>query len=250
MLGLGKYHRRLLANFYQTDSDHSDDSTVFSLRSGIDFLFQSSKLQDYDTVNIMIVGTSDGGLHLSIYDSFAIGNFPCPLIGHKESLRLIDHTFHRQLPTQCLLMANKSTGPEAAHLILMDLPFISSSPINLSLLASKLTTLQALLRYLKQTQLHMQVEWNNTRELPGRFLRSVETDLESMPSGPRGIVPALYHTVVTGHTYEPVREWLVDSLTERVSGLEAFWRPAANHLGRAINAGTRQWFLGSRDFAV
>lgn len=99
----------------------------------------------------------------------------------------------------------------------MDLPFISSSPVNLSLLGTKLTTLQKLLRYVKQTQLHMQVEWKNTRELPSRFLRSVQDDLEELPSGPRSIVSALYHTVVTGHAYRPVREWLVDSLAERVS---------------------------------
>jgi anaphase-promoting complex subunit 4 len=99
----------------------------------------------------------------------------------------------------------------------MDLPFINSSPINISLLASKLTSLQKLLRYLKQTQLHMQVEWNNTKELPRRFLRSVQGDLESMEKGPTDIVSALYHTALTGHVHEPVREWLVESLAERVS---------------------------------
>lgn len=98
----------------------------------------------------------------------------------------------------------------------MDLPFISFSPINLSLLTSKLTTLQALLRYLTQVQLHMEVEWKNARELPGRFLRSVQGDLEEREDGPRDIVPALYHTVLTGHAHEPVKEWLVDSLAERV----------------------------------
>jgi anaphase-promoting complex subunit 4 len=197
----------------------SDDSTVFTLRSGIDFLFQTSRVEDYDKVNIMIVGTTDGKLHLSIYDSFVIGSLQSPVPVQSGTSCLIKHTFHPILPTQCLVMANKPVNPENVHLVLMDLPFISSSPINLSLLASKLTTLQTLLRYLKQTQLHMQVEWKNTRELPSRFLRSVEGDLENMPSGPRGIVPALYHAVVTGHTHEPVREWLVDSLTERVSSL-------------------------------
>ncbi|GKT43951.1 uncharacterized protein ColSpa_04132 [Colletotrichum spaethianum] len=50
-----------------------------------------------------------------------------------------------------------------------------------------------------------------------------------MASGPTNIVQALFHTVVTGHAHEPVREWLVDNLAERghkrwdkavVSGLE------------------------------
>jgi anaphase-promoting complex subunit 4 len=98
----------------------------------------------------------------------------------------------------------------------MDLPFLSFSPINLSLLSSKLTTLQALLRYLKQISLHMQVEWKNARELPSRFLRSVQGGLEEMSSGPKNIVSALFHTAITGHAYPAVKEWLVDSLAERV----------------------------------
>jgi anaphase-promoting complex subunit 4 len=99
----------------------------------------------------------------------------------------------------------------------MDLSFIVSSPINLSLLASKLTTLQKLLRYLKQTSLHMQVEYKNTRDLPGKFLANIQEDLKKAGNGPEDIVQALYHTVATGHTYPVLKEWLVDSLAERVS---------------------------------
>lgn len=192
---------------------------VFTLRTGIDFLFQPPKPEDYDQVNVMIVGTADGKLHLSIYDSFAIGTFQCPKLDHSGTTHMIQHASHPAVSTHTLVLADKAAEPEAVHLVPMDIPFISSSPINLSLLASKLTTLQKLLRYLNQTQLHMQVEWKNTRELPSRFLRSVEEDLENMPSGPRGVVPALYHTVVTGHAHEPLREWLVESLAERVCAI-------------------------------
>ncbi|KAF7560005.1 hypothetical protein G7046_g4140 [Stylonectria norvegica] len=206
-----------------------EDAMVFTLRTGIDFLFKPPKPEEYDQVNVMIVGTSDGNLQLNIYDSFIIGSFKCPAPNPSVASQLIQHASHPQISTHALLIAEKPLNPEEVHLVPMDLPFISSSPINLSLLASKLTTLQKLLRYLDQTQLHMQVEWKNTRELPGRFLKGIVGDLEEMPSGPRGIVPALYHIVVTGHAPEPVREWLVESLAERghkrwdkavVSGLE------------------------------
>lgn len=190
---------------------------VFTLRTGIDFLFQPPKPEDYNQVNAMVVGTSNGQLQLSIYDSFVVGSFQCPPLGPSMSSQLIHHAFHPDVSTQLIALADKSTRPETVHLVPMDLPFISSSPINLSLLASKLTSLQKLLRYLKQTQLHMQVEWKNTKELPSRFLRSVQGDLENMERGPRDIVSALYHTAVTGHVYEPLREWLVESLAERVS---------------------------------
>lgn len=196
--------------------DYSEDALVFTLRSGIDFLFQALQPEDYDQVNLMVIGTSNGQLQLSIYDSLTIGTFPCPSLNTSTPSRLIYHASHPQLSTHMLLLAEEPTDPQVVDLVPMDIPFIASSPINLSLLASKLTTLQKLLRYVKQTQLHMQVEWKNSRELPARFLRSVQGDLENMESGPRSIVPALYHTAVTGHAHEPVREWLVDSLAERV----------------------------------
>lgn len=165
----------------------------------------------------MVIGTDDGKLHLNICDSFTIGSFLCPSPGStQQPSQLLQHTSNSHVSTHTLLVADRLKRPEKVNLIPMDLPFISSSPINLSFLTFKLTTLQKLLRYLKQTQLHMQTEWKNTRELPSRFLRSIEADLENMPTGPRSIVPALYHTVVTGHAHEPVREWLVDSLAERV----------------------------------
>ncbi|RMJ07220.1 hypothetical protein CDV36_013174 [Fusarium kuroshium] len=192
-----------------------EDAMVFTLRSGIDFLFRSPKPEEYDKVNIMIIGSSDGKLQLSIYDSFIIGSFLCPTLGPSPNPQLVLHASHPQVSTQALLLAEKPVDADEVHLVPMDLPFISSSPINLSLLASKLTTLQKLLRYLKQTQLHLQVEWKNTRELPTRFLRSIEGDLENLETGPRSIVPALYHLAMTGHAYEPVREWLVESLAER-----------------------------------
>ncbi|TID02836.1 Anaphase-promoting complex subunit 4 [Colletotrichum higginsianum] len=209
-----------------------EDGLVFTLRTGIEFLFQPFKTEDSDQVFVMVVGTSDGRLHLSIYDSFVIGDFRYTLPSSMYMpgvLQLVQHASHPEVSTHTLLLKSSADDDRALYLVPMDLPFIPSSPINISLLASKLTTLQKLLRYVKQTQLHIQVEYKNTRELPSRFLRSVEGDLEQMAHGPTNIVQALFHTVVTGHAYEPVREWLVDNLAERghkrwdkavVSGLE------------------------------
>ncbi|KAJ6444669.1 anaphase-promoting complex component Cut20/Apc4 [Purpureocillium lavendulum] len=194
----------------------NDDATVFTLRTGIDFLFQMPKKVDHDRVDVMVVGTSDGKIQLSIHDSFVIGTFQCPAPMPSRAGIMTRHASHPEVSTQALILTTAaSSDSDELHLVPVDLPFIFSSPINLSLLTSKLTMLQTLLRYLKQTQLHMSVEWKNARELPSRFLRSVQGDLEEMQTGPKSIVPALYHTVLTGHVYEPVREWLVDSLAER-----------------------------------
>lgn len=200
---------------------------MFTLRTGLDFLFQPLKPEDQDKINVMVVGTTDGRLHLSIYDSFVIGSsLGTPFSvseDDKESHTLIRHAFHPDVSTQALVMAKQDEEElQAVYIVPMDLPFISSSPINLSLLASKLTTLQKLLRYLKQTQLHMKVEWQNTKDVPRRLLSIIEEDLDKMPQGPRKIIPALFHLAVTGHAHAPLKEWLLDSLTERVGGLAIF----------------------------
>ncbi|ROT40340.1 anaphase-promoting complex component Cut20/Apc4 [Sodiomyces alkalinus F11] len=195
-----------------------EDAMVFTLRTSIEFLFQPFKADDSDQVYIMVVGTNDGRLHLSIYDSFVIGDFRYTLpsaIYRPGVLQLTHHTSHPTMSTHSLFLKHPSDDDRALYLVPMDLPFIPSSPINLSLIASKLTTVQKLLRYVKQAQLHMVVEYNNSRELPSRFMRSVQEDLAKEESGPSDIVPALFHAVVTGHLYPVAREWLVDQLAER-----------------------------------
>ncbi|KAF3354061.1 hypothetical protein VdG1_00318 [Verticillium dahliae VDG1] len=210
-----------------------EDAMVFTLRTGIEFLFRPFNTAESDEVFVMVVGTSDGRLHLSIYDSFVIGDFryTLPSSMYKPGvLQLIHHAAHPSASTHCLILKHPADEDRAVYLVPMDLPFVPYSPINLALLASKLTTLQKLLRYVKQSQLHATVEYNNTRELPSKFLRSIQEDLQGAERGPTDIVQALFHTVVTGHTHEVVKEWLVDQLAERghkrwdkaaVSGLEA-----------------------------
>ncbi|KAI8960282.1 anaphase-promoting complex, cyclosome, subunit 4-domain-containing protein [Daldinia sp. FL1419] len=197
-----------------------DDSFVFTTRASLEFLFQPFAPHDSDNVDVMIVGTDDGQVHVSIYNSFVIGTFdyalPQPL-GKNEALQLCHHASHPDSSTHMLVF--KPTGEAkvtTAYLVPIDLTFIHSSPENLSLLASKTTTLQKLLRYVKQVQIHMIHEWQSTRELPTRFLNSInETLRESENYGEMGIGQALYHSVVTGHTFPEVREWLVDQLAER-----------------------------------
>lgn len=205
-----------------------DDMFVFSTTASLESMFPPLKLEDSDVVDVMVVGTRDGSIHLSIYDSFVIGSFQVPVsrgpspassqasMGGEYQLCL--HASHPEVSTHSLLLRprgdNKSTF---VYLVPMDLIFVSYSPVNLSLLASKTTTLQKLLRYIKQTQIHIVNEWQSTRELPSRFLNFIQQDLGKMKSGPTDIVQALYHTVLTGHVYQPVREWLVDSIGDRVS---------------------------------
>ncbi|KAK4455960.1 anaphase-promoting complex subunit 4 [Podospora aff. communis PSN243] len=209
-----------------------DDMFVFSTTSSLEFVFRPIQPGEADAVHVMIVGTSDGSIHLSIYDSFVIGSFkysPRRQSPASSGFQLCGHGSHPKLSTHALLFCPQGRDGTLLHLVPIDLTFVHYSPVNLSLMASKMTTLQNLLRYLKQTQAHMVGEWKSTRELPGRLLNAVKEDLDNMERGPVSIVQALCHTVATGHVFPPVKEWLVDSLAERghkrwdkavVSGLE------------------------------
>lgn len=203
-----------------------DDMFVFSTTASLESMFAPLKPEDNDRVDVMVAGTKDGCVHLSIYDSFPVGTFRVPIKQGpspnssqiEDGYQLCLHAAHPEVSTHALLL--RQTGEEPVkhmHLVPMDLRFVSYSPVNLSLLASKTTTLQKLLRYMKQTQTHIVNEWTSTRELPSRFLSFIQEDLQKMESGPTNIVQALYHTVLTGHVHRPVREWLVDSIADRVS---------------------------------
>ncbi|KAI1862462.1 hypothetical protein JX265_009176 [Neoarthrinium moseri] len=211
-----------------------DDMYVFTTRASLEFLFRPFSPETSDLVDVMLVGTDDGQIHLSIYDSFVIGNFKYNLpndLGNTDPLKLMHHASNPDLSTHSLLFRPSSKGEtRELYLVPMDLTFIHSSPENLSLLASKTTTLQKLLRYVRQVQMHMVYEWQSTRELPGKFLNSINESLrETGTYGEMDIGQAIYHSVVTGHTFPEVKEWLVDQLAERghkrwdkavVSGLE------------------------------
>ncbi|KAK4179671.1 anaphase-promoting complex, cyclosome, subunit 4-domain-containing protein [Triangularia setosa] len=192
-----------------------DDMFLFSSTTSLDFVFRPCKAEDADDVHVMVVGMEDGRIHLSIYDSFVIGMFRHSPVEGGEVFQLRGHSSNPETSTHMLLMKPKGGDGTRLHLVPMDLTFVHYSPVNLSLLASKMTMLQNLLRYVKQTQTHMTNEWKSTRELPQRFLNGVEDDLKKMEGGGLNIVQALYHTVATGHVFAPVKEWLVDVVAER-----------------------------------
>ena len=186
---------------------------VFSSRSSLDALFRPFDPKDNNIVDVMVVGTKEGNIHLSVYDSFEVGTFSQPIQVEGNPAQLVLHASHERYSTHALLVRSLSSA-ENLSLVPMDLRFISTSRSQLSLLASRSTALQNLLRYINQVQSLMVNEWKSTQELPGKFIRNINEKLGE--NGTHDIVQALYHSVATGHTFPAVREWLVDELQERV----------------------------------
>ncbi|KAI9735322.1 MAG: hypothetical protein M1818_006517 [Claussenomyces sp. TS43310] len=188
---------------------------IFSSRASLDGLFRGFDPRDNEVVDVMIVGTADGRVHLSIYDSFVIGSFPPPLCASgpgKSGDRLVLHASHKAYSTHSLIISSLHTEG-GLYLVPMNLRFVSISNNFLSLIASKSTALQNLLRYINQVLILMTAEWKSTQDLPSRFLGNINESLaeKNCPN----IVQSMYHQVATGHTIPAVKEWLVDELAER-----------------------------------
>lgn len=179
----------------------------------MDTLFHPFDPKDNDSVDVMVVGTKEGQIHLTIYDSFVIGSFPLPSVPSSMTSQLIMHSSHPKFSSHALLL--KAPESDSLSFAALDLRFISATSNYLSLLASRSTALQNLLRYIHQVQILIVNEWKSTRDLPSKFLRNVNEELAEKGKG--NIVQALYHSVATGHTFPIVKEWLVDELAERVS---------------------------------
>ena len=160
---------------------------------------------------MLFIGLNDGSVHISIYDSFEIGVFDLGTVAERlEGCQPFMHASHPGVCTHVLLV-------EAANcicLVPVDLRFLFNAGDYLSLLAAKSTELQNLLRYIHQVQRMIHLEWKASRELPARFVESIESTLKenNLPD----FVNVSYHLAVTGHCLPAVKEWLVDILSERV----------------------------------
>jgi anaphase-promoting complex subunit 4 len=186
----------------------------------LDGLFRTSDSNDNNAVDIMVVGTRDGHIHLSIYDSFIVGLFPPPLPSSGADdvkAQMILHAAHKRYSTHALLLDSSSNSIYGLYFVPMDLRFVSASSKYLSLLASRSTALENLLRYINQVQILMSSEWQASQDLPRKFLRNINETLQEKHRC--DVVQAMYHSVATGHTFPVMREWLVDELAERVSSI-------------------------------
>ncbi|EEP77994.1 conserved hypothetical protein [Uncinocarpus reesii 1704] len=170
---------------------------------------------DSDSVDVLLAGFDDGAVHIRIFDSFEIGSIHVQQpLDSCEGSRALVHASHPMSSTHAFLFRGMSGDTERLWIFSLDLLFITKSGRYLSVLASKVTQLQNLLRYIKQVQTQIHLEWKNSQDLPGRYLRNINEDLQDRLNC--DFVTAAYHLVVTGDCFEPLKEFLVDQVGERV----------------------------------
>ena len=188
----------------------------------MDAIFHSSKNDDHDdTADVLLVGYDNGTIHLSIYDFFEIGTFNTQLAPQDHQIcHPILHSNHSLCSTHSLLLSNSLGSHQALYLVSLDLRLIPETGRYLSLLASKSTRLQNVLRYIREAQIQIFSEFRASQELPRKFMRNIEEALQQ--TNQCSFVDAAYHLVVTGNCFPVMKEWLVEELGDRVCLL---WSP-------------------------
>ncbi|MCJ1284818.1 hypothetical protein MMC26_004155 [Xylographa opegraphella] len=191
------------------------DDGIFSSRASMDAIFHPSKKDNVDdTADVLLVGYDNGTLHLSIYDFFEIGTFNTQLASHDHQICYpILHSNHSLCSTHSLLLSQSLGSQQALHFVPLDLRLIPETGRYLSLLASKSTRLQNVLRYIREAQIQICSEFRASQELPRKFIYNIEETLQE--TSQCSFVDASYHLVVTGNCFPPMKEWLVEELGDR-----------------------------------
>ncbi|MCJ1379769.1 hypothetical protein MMC17_002872 [Xylographa soralifera] len=191
------------------------DDGIFSSRASMDAIFHSSKKDNLDdTADVLLVGYDNGTIHLSIYDFFEIGTFDAQSATQDHQVcRPILHSNHSLCSTHSLLLWQSLGSQQALHFMPLDLRLIPETGRYLSLLASKSTRLQNVLRYIREVQIQIFSEFRASQELPRKFMRNIEETLQE--TNQCSFVDAAYHLVVTGNCFPSMKEWLVEELGDR-----------------------------------
>lgn len=188
---------------------------IFSSRLSLDTLFRPPSTGFAEYVDVLVIGHEDGTIHLSMSEDFAIGSFHLKDVEPRLSgSKPILHCSHLMSTTHAMLVSTDSDHLDQLRVVPFDLRLISNAGRYLSLLASKVTELHNLFRYLRQVQEQISTEIRTSQDLPSRFMRNIDEVL--LEKCDCSWVQAAYHLVVTGHCYPEVKGWLVDELGERV----------------------------------
>jgi anaphase-promoting complex subunit 4 len=125
--------------------------------------------------------------------------------------QLIRHAASHDISTHSLLLSEYKTN----HLLFstLDILFIQQFGQYLFQLASTSTRVQALIRYMRETVTTIEAEFKTMNELTQRYVGIIAEDAEKVGSE---VGLELFEFLVTGGPSPTLKEWLVETLTERV----------------------------------
>ena len=216
-------------------SNGMGEDDVFSTRTSVDAIFHPAKRNVGSlSTDVVTVTQSDAQLHIRVFDSFEVGDVDlnrsldtptgCTfgkahrIVTHPFSEKIYavveeNHSSSSRRQTRSQGVLEEATQP--LHLISIDLRFVRYSKHTLSILATKATQLQNLIRYLRQIEKQLAREVKTAFDLPSRFIRTLEEDLKEQDGQGSTFETSAYHVMLTGEVHGKFKEWLADILGER-----------------------------------
>ena len=213
------------------------EEDIFSTRTSLDAMFQPVRQHNQAlTTNVIAVAHTDAHVHIRIFDSFEIGDININTSHNQRSnqssdriLRIISHPFsHRifflvQSELAALTSPSRHTRSKnfsdvdttSLHLVALNLNFLKDLPWTISVLATKATQLQNLIRYIHQIESQLTREVKTAFDLPRRFLSALDGDLQEEDGEGNTFETCAYHAMLTGEVGGKFKEWLTDVLNER-----------------------------------
>lgn len=205
---------------------------AFSSQASLDAVFHSSRIGDMNAVSTLISCSADGKIEPVLYDTVNIGPitildsttgsnyrtvlvnshpFSCTLMLLVKSLGY-DHQDQAQGMVESTSLSDSVTYFALAPLTLRA---IRNHGSVLQLIAFKLTQLQNVSYYIEDVGEIARQLFLETRRFPENRLELLDDQLKGEGHGTS--MEALYQLAATGYCREALKNWLVDTVADRVS---------------------------------
>lgn len=202
-------------------------ATLFASQQTTDIYLQASRESGRldNTVELSLACDSSRGVHISLYNGFEAGVHQLIDSIHQPDTRVILHASIAKSTTQTLLVRRDPASDSSLKfgeyrgtlsLDIISLDGIRRSGIFLEYMIRSSQRFTAIINYVLLTVACLRGAWSNCQEIPSRFINSIDETLVAQKVS-MDFTQALYHIALTGSCPPAVREWLVETLGDRVS---------------------------------
>lgn len=207
-----------------------EQNDTFSTQAALDTYFYSLYNRGSSVIDVMAVGHDDGSFYVILDQIFRMKGgktnldpLQLPQMPERPPSYLM-HASHPQSPHHALLrgfqeddisQTERSTPPLYSNLFLehYTIPNTNSDGSHLDLIMSKTALTRDLGNYAAHTANSLQRDWKTHRDLPSRFMRGINMELEEKSEGT--LEQNLYQLAMTGSYTPTMLEWVKDTLAER-----------------------------------
>jgi anaphase-promoting complex subunit 4 len=201
---------------------------IFVSQVSIDAMFHSGHLEFPNAVETLLLCHANGEVSPTMYTSLKVAAIKSPSEWQWNPKSRTLQASHEYSPSHCLLAEiASSSDPQRYRLCFVPLTYRFLTSPELALTAHTVTSKQQqldnLLRYMQETLRCISAFWYHSQDLPSKFMRNINETLEEKGEG--DLTTMLYHVAATGHCPNPVKEWLVDELTETVRKYNTIFQP-------------------------